>query len=54
MVTIDAPAWWETLDGVGNDLAFDTVVGACYRFGQPLAASVGAPTCRQRLLTVAS
>ena len=44
--------WWRTLDAVGNDLAFDRVIGSCYRLGQPLAVSVGAPTCRQGVVTV--
>jgi hypothetical protein len=43
----------ETLDRIGDDIAFDTTVGWCVRDGQPLATSVGAPTLRLGLTTVA-
>jgi predicted Zn-dependent protease len=43
----------ETLDRVGDDIAFDTTVGSCVRDGQPLPTSVGAPTFRVGLTTVA-
>jgi TldD protein len=39
------------IDRIANDLAFDTCIGACVRDGQPLAMSVGAPTCRLGLIT---
>ncbi len=37
---------WKTIDRIGDDLAFDTIIGSCMRDGQPLAVSVGAPTIR--------
>ncbi len=41
-----------SLDRIANDLAFDTCIGSCVRDGQPLATSVGAPTCRIGLAAV--
>lgn len=35
-----------SIDAIAGDLDFDTCVGSCARDGQPLAISVGAPTCR--------
>jgi len=50
LITTDANAL-QRIDRVANDLAFDTCIGACVRDGQPLATSVGAPTCRLGLIT---
>ncbi len=44
----------QSLDRIGDDLEFDTCVGSCVRDGQPMVASVGAPTCRLGLATVFS
>jgi TldD protein len=43
---VDALAALRSMDVVADDLDFDTCVGSCARDGQPLAISVGAPTCR--------
>ena len=43
-----------SLDRIGHDLAFDTCIGSCLRDGQPLATSVGAPTCRIGMAEVVS
>lgn len=37
---------------IADDLEFDTCVGTCFKDGQPLAVSVGAPTCRLGLVRV--
>jgi len=42
----------EAIEGIGCDLAFDRCIGTCHRKGQPLPASVGAPTICTRLMTV--
>ena len=42
----------EALDGIADDLAFDTCIGACLRDGQPMATTVGAPTFRIGLVRV--
>lgn len=49
MSALDALA---RLDRIADDVAFDTCIGSCIRDGQPLATSVGAPTCRIGLATV--
>ena len=41
------------LDRIGDDLTFDGCVGVCVREGQALATTVGAPTFRLGLVTVA-
>ena len=41
------------LDRIADDLAFDSCIGVCVREGQALATSVGAPTFRLGLVTVA-
>jgi TldD protein len=40
------------LERIADDLTFDTCIGSCIRDGQPLATSVGAPTCRIGVVTV--
>jgi len=42
-----------SIDRVGSDLTFDTCIGSCVRDGQPLSTSVGAPTLRIGVATVA-
>lgn len=37
---------------IADDLEFDTCLGTCFKDGQPLAVSVGAPTCRLGLVRV--
>ena len=39
-------------DCIADDLEFDTCLGTCFKDGQPLAVSVGAPTCRLGLVRV--
>jgi TldD protein len=53
LMELGAGSALETLDRIGDDIAFDTTVGRCVRDGQPLATSVGAPTLRLGLTTVA-
>lgn len=42
-----------SLERIADDLAFDPCIGVCVREGQALASSVGAPTFRLGLITVA-
>lgn len=41
-----------TIEAIADDLEFDTCLGTCLKHGQPLVTSVGAPTCRLRLIKV--
>jgi len=42
-----------SIDRIGSDLTFDVCIGSCVRDGQPLSTSVGAPTMRIGVATVA-
>jgi len=46
LMTVSLEDTLATLDAIAADLAFDTCVGSCFKDGQPLAVSVGAPTFR--------
>lgn len=41
-----------TIEAIADDLEFDTCLGTCLKHGQPMITSVGAPTCRLRLIKV--
>lgn len=52
LICLDGVRALSTLDRVADDLAIDTCIGTCVRDGQPLAISVGTPTCRVGVISV--
>jgi TldD protein len=52
LVRVALPDALTSLDRIADDLAFDRCIGSCVRDGQPLATSVGGPTCRVGLATI--
>lgn len=52
LLRVRLPDALTTIDLVADDLEFDRCIGACIRDGQPLATSVGGPTCRLGVATI--
>lgn len=46
LMSLSAAPALRAFDCIADDVEFDTCVGTCFKGGQPLAVSVGAPTCR--------
>ena len=46
LLSISGAQALRAFDCIADDVEFDTCLGTCFKGGQPLAVSVGAPTCR--------
>ena len=52
LMSMTAAQLLRSFECIADDLEFDTCLGTCFKDGQPLAVSVGAPTCRLGLVRV--
>jgi TldD protein len=52
LLSVTASRALHAFEAIADDVEFDTCVGTCFKDGQPMAVSVGAPTCRLGLVRV--